>query len=104
MERRCGIGGTETIRARKKRYKMSDTKGKKLPRFEELSNSELHEWLCHPGKECEDGCDGVAIPEREAILEAYYDWYSAYTCAECGISIVYVASAMCAECAEKFYE
>lgn len=26
-----------------------------------------HEWLCHPGERCKDGCDMSAIPERLAV-------------------------------------
>lgn len=27
----------------------------------------VHRWLCHPGKNCEDGCDIMPIPERLAV-------------------------------------
>jgi hypothetical protein len=30
----------------------------------------VHEWLCHPGEECESGCDRPGIPERQALLDS----------------------------------
>lgn len=32
--------------------------------------SRIHNWLCHPGHDCEDGCDAEALPERLAAHEA----------------------------------
>lgn len=30
---------------------------------------QIHEWLCHPGERCADGCDALAIPERRVAYE-----------------------------------
>ncbi len=41
-------------------------------RDEDLST--LHQWLCHPGEKCKDGCDKAAIPERLAAMESVEDY------------------------------
>lgn len=28
-----------------------------------------HKWLCHPDRDCFDGCDGGVIPERFALYK-----------------------------------
>jgi hypothetical protein len=30
-------------------------------------DEDVHMWLCHPGKPCEDGCDVPAISERHKL-------------------------------------
>ena len=30
----------------------------------------VHRWLCHPERECEDGCDDAAKPDRVALYES----------------------------------
>lgn len=32
--------------------------------------NQAHEWLCHPGEPCEDGCDAQPIPARLALYES----------------------------------
>lgn len=29
-----------------------------------------HRWLCHPERECKDGCDDAAIPSRWALYDS----------------------------------
>lgn len=29
-----------------------------------------HKWLCHPERECEDGCDTAVIPERVELYQS----------------------------------
>ncbi len=39
-----------------------------------MSLYEEHEWLCHPGESCEDGCDASVIPGRLRLREAISTW------------------------------
>jgi hypothetical protein len=33
----------------------------------------VHRWLCHPDRECEDGCTGSADPERLALYQSAHE-------------------------------
>lgn len=40
-----------------------------LPNFHQMSLFEVHQWLCHPGEDCKDGCDVAPIPARLKAME-----------------------------------
>ena len=42
-------------------------------RLADMAVSDTHRWLCHPGRECADGCDAAPIPERLALIQSDHE-------------------------------
>ena len=66
----CALLGEKRMTANQKRMALA-RELKAIENAPDSSDSDIHNWLCHPGQECKDGCDQYPDADRlEVYLEA----------------------------------